>query len=188
MTTSDDTARRFWSFSHAVYAKPGVAPACLALQDDLRLDVNVLLFCCFAAAEGAPPLDCETLAIADTAIAPWRAATVAPLRAVRRAMKAEFAGVDGDRREAIRKQVQATELECERIVQSVLAVAVPFAGMQTERPEPLAAAASSLANYLLSMAGAQPTAGQWHHLAILLVAAIPGADETAAAAALNNCI
>lgn len=36
---------RFWRFSLAVYAAPGVADECLALQERCGIDVNILLFC-----------------------------------------------------------------------------------------------------------------------------------------------
>ncbi|HEX6103216.1 MAG TPA: TIGR02444 family protein, partial [Alphaproteobacteria bacterium] len=38
----------FWSFSVALYGRPGVAPACLALQDRFGCDVNLLLFAIWA--------------------------------------------------------------------------------------------------------------------------------------------
>lgn len=34
----------FWHFSLAYYARLGTAEVCLPLQDDIRLDVNVMLF------------------------------------------------------------------------------------------------------------------------------------------------
>ena len=34
----------FWQFSVKFYAMPGVADACIALQDKARVDVNVLFF------------------------------------------------------------------------------------------------------------------------------------------------
>ena len=57
---------RFWAFSLDVYGRPGVAPACLALQDRHGLDVNLLLFCCWAASQGVT-LDQRTLAAAEEA-------------------------------------------------------------------------------------------------------------------------
>ena len=44
----DLPSSRFWDFSLEIYAKPGVAQACLALQDECGADVNLLLFCCWA--------------------------------------------------------------------------------------------------------------------------------------------
>lgn len=185
MTDPANTADRFWRFSLDTYAKPGVAPACLALQDDVCLDVNVLLFCCFAAMEGAPVLDAATLAAADTAIQPWRNAAVSPLRTVRRALKTEFQGVDAEWQNGIRGQVQAVELECERVIQSILATCVPVVDGPSESPGALATGAANLAVYL-SLANLQPTAAQRSQLAVLLSAAIPETDEAAAVSALQE--
>lgn len=38
------TPALFWQHSLAVYGKPGVASACLTLQDDYQVNVNLLLF------------------------------------------------------------------------------------------------------------------------------------------------
>ena len=43
MTRSRDNP--FWNYSLALYARAEVAKTCLALQDRLGLDVNLLLFC-----------------------------------------------------------------------------------------------------------------------------------------------
>ena len=49
----DFPAHPFWDFSLALYRKPGVAAACLRLQDGPGLDVNLLLYACWTAANGA---------------------------------------------------------------------------------------------------------------------------------------
>ncbi|OZI26300.1 TIGR02444 family protein [Bordetella genomosp. 9] len=76
----------FWAFSLAVYARPGVPEACLALQDGYGLDVNVLLFALYAAQHGTS-LDTGAFADLDRAVASWRRQVVAPLRAIRRHVK-----------------------------------------------------------------------------------------------------
>ena len=38
-------AERFWDFSVRTYGVPGVSQACLALQDERGVDVNMLLYC-----------------------------------------------------------------------------------------------------------------------------------------------
>lgn len=38
----------FWDFSLLLYAKPKVMTQCLLLQDHYQLNVNIMLFCCFA--------------------------------------------------------------------------------------------------------------------------------------------
>ena len=37
--------QNFWKFSLELYDREGVAAACLALQEEYQLDVNLLLFC-----------------------------------------------------------------------------------------------------------------------------------------------
>ena len=37
----------FWDFSVEVHQKSGVHEACLSLQRDYTLDVNLLFFCCW---------------------------------------------------------------------------------------------------------------------------------------------
>src|SRR5262244_106072 len=74
-----DAATEFWRFSLTVYARPGVTSSCLALQDRFGLDVNLLLFCCWAAARGHR-LDPAELAAAEAASVAWQRDIVTPLR------------------------------------------------------------------------------------------------------------
>jgi uncharacterized protein (TIGR02444 family) len=83
----DARADEFWAFSLDVYARPGVAAACLRLQDELELDVNLVLLCCWLARSGRGRLNEDDLAAAEARAAPWRREIVEPLRAVRRALK-----------------------------------------------------------------------------------------------------
>ncbi|HEX3498043.1 MAG TPA: TIGR02444 family protein [Stellaceae bacterium] len=80
-------ADEFWAFSLAVYSRPAVAAACLRLQDELGLDVNLLLLCCWLARSGRGRLSADDLAAAEARAAPWRRTVVEPLRAIRRALK-----------------------------------------------------------------------------------------------------
>jgi len=112
-----DAAAAFWRFSLAIYARPGVAPACLVLQDEHGRDVNLMLFCCWLGVSGRGRLDRAGLEAADRSVTPWRRDVVEPLRAARRAIKA--AGLpDGD---GIYAKAKAVELEAERQLQRQLA-------------------------------------------------------------------
>jgi uncharacterized protein (TIGR02444 family) len=84
---TESVADEFWAFSLDLYARPGVAAACLKLQDEQGLDVNVLLLCCWLALSGRGRLSEGALAAAETRAVPWRRDIVGPLRAVRRALK-----------------------------------------------------------------------------------------------------
>lgn len=136
---SEPSAESFWKFSTAVYARRGVAPACLALQDRRGLDVNLLLFCCWAGACGRALSDAEVERLAAAA-GPWRGAAVEPLRALRRWLKRPE-GVRPDLAASFREGVKALELEAERIEQQALSDAVPLEAGPAE-PDPVAAAAN----------------------------------------------
>ena len=73
----------FWTFSLALYGRPGVADACLALQDEQGMDVNLLLYACYATVCGQALSEADLRAV-DAAVREWRAEMVAPLRALRR--------------------------------------------------------------------------------------------------------
>ena len=75
-----------WDFSQDLYGRPGVAEACLSLQDRRGLDVNILLFCCWAGMRGQA-LTVEALAACLDTVRPWQDQVVKPLRAVRRWLK-----------------------------------------------------------------------------------------------------
>ena len=139
-----DAAASFWRFSLAIYARPGVAPACLVLQDEHGRDVNVMLFCCWLGASGRGRLDGAALDAADRAVAGWRRDVVEPFRAARRAIKA-VALADSD---GIYAKAKAVELEAERLLQRQLAerAASESIGVPTERR--LADALANLALYI----------------------------------------
>jgi uncharacterized protein (TIGR02444 family) len=100
---TDHDNHPFWQFSIRVYAAPGVADACLALQTGYRIDVNILLCCCWAASIGADPLPAESVTAARMAVAGWNAEIVQGLRAVRDRLKSGYDGFDAEDVEAPRR-------------------------------------------------------------------------------------
>jgi uncharacterized protein (TIGR02444 family) len=109
-----------WSFALALYARPGVADACLKLQDALGVDVNVLLFALYASERGVAFGEEDIVAI-DRAAAEWRDEVVVKLRAIRRGLKAGPPPAPGPDTEALRDLVKKAELRAEQIEQAVLA-------------------------------------------------------------------
>ena len=156
----------FWDFSLAVYGRPGVTPACLALQDRHGLDVNLLLLCCWAGAQG------RTLAPAElrdliAAVRPWQEQVVRPLRAVRRWLKDQTAAPAGPAG-ALREEILARELDGERLEQLILTEALSIADGEGSAE----AAAASLKAYLDVME-IQPDSGDAADLTALLTASFP---------------
>ena len=76
----------FWRFSLQFYRLPKVADACIALQEEAGVDVNLLLFLLWHARQRRR-LSTADVAALEAKIAPWRDATVIPLRGVRRALE-----------------------------------------------------------------------------------------------------
>jgi uncharacterized protein (TIGR02444 family) len=116
----DDAAVSFWRFSLMVYARAGVAEALISLQDRGGHNVNLILFGLWLAVCDGRRLDAATLARAKTALAPVERKVVAPLRALRRALKGDF---DADIEE-MRRRVLALELAAERRAQARLAASL----------------------------------------------------------------
>ena len=109
----------FWRFSLKVYGLPGVAQACLDLQDKAGADVNVLLYVLWLGAQGRRLDRSETTQII-AAVASWRDEIVRPLRAVRRALKTPPPALESKTAEALRARIKEVELEGERLQQEML--------------------------------------------------------------------
>jgi uncharacterized protein (TIGR02444 family) len=109
----------FWRFSLGFYRQPGVADACIELQDQAGVDVNMLLFLLWNATLGRT-LATATVEQLEGKIGPWRDATVVPIRALRRALRTPPPVVEAGAAEAFRTRIKAVELEAERLQQQTM--------------------------------------------------------------------
>lgn len=142
----------FWDYSVALYRQPGVERACLDLQRRHRLNVNLVLFCCWLGARGIE-IERDWLARTSAICERWQTAVVRPLRQVRDSLKFEQATphVDDlpDRwpelTAALRQRVLAAELDGEHLEQLLLAgLADELVG---DRPCGIAVATRNLCHY-----------------------------------------
>ncbi len=111
----------FWDFSVTLYARPGVAPACLDLQERHGIDVNALMFCLWLAESGRGPVPRAALDAAFDAVGPWHAEVVRALRPLRRRLKPGFAPIDPALVQALRARIQKVEIDAEHVEQIALA-------------------------------------------------------------------
>jgi uncharacterized protein (TIGR02444 family) len=137
----------FWRFSVKFYAEPGVAPACIELQDQAGVDVNILFFLLWNAGEGRT-FGVTEVAELERLMGPWRTMTVVPIRDVRRALKSPPPVMSSEVAEGFRTRIKAVELEAERLQQEAmyaLAQSGRIAGQTAASP--VAAARGSVEAY-----------------------------------------
>lgn len=95
-----------WEFALDRYGRDGVEAACLLLQDEAGVDVCELLWHCWLYHHG---LRCDA-GLDD--VRRWQREVTAPLRRLRRALKAEARHDDGVAE--LRRTLQRAELQAER--------------------------------------------------------------------------
>jgi len=141
---AESASAQLWRFSLAFYARPGVAPALIALQDRKGLDVNLILFALWLGVSGRGRLDRRQLATVDRAIRPIRREIAEPLRALRRRLKSS---PDSDI-QRLREAVEALELEAEKAALRRLALG---AAPPDDDADPAAGLAAARANLALCL-------------------------------------
>jgi uncharacterized protein (TIGR02444 family) len=157
-------ANPLWTYSLRLYRRPGVAPACIALQDRLGVDVNLLFFCLWTGGSGRR-LTPATLRLAAGLARVWTTNVVGPLRGTRRFLKPlELPKLRG--------AVARVELAAERVEQDLLYRLAPRAPARPPR-DPAGLAAANLASYAAYWR-ARPSAADRRALLLILAAAFPG--------------
>lgn len=123
MSVADD----LWAWVVAAYGRPGVAEACMTLQDRHEQNVPLLLWAAWRATTGAAP-DAETVEAARDIAHAWDGSTVGPLRTIRRRLKAAIPDMEDAGRLAVRERIKAVELAAERALLDDLAALESAAG------------------------------------------------------------
>jgi uncharacterized protein (TIGR02444 family) len=109
-----------WGFAVALYSAPGVADACLGLQDRYGCDVNVLLFAAWVGAVRHGAMTLAEMAEAVAVVQSWHQEIVRPLRDLRRRLKSGPPPAPSESTEGLRTRIKAIELEAERIELAML--------------------------------------------------------------------
>jgi uncharacterized protein (TIGR02444 family) len=136
----------FWRFSLQFYRLPGVAEACIKLQEEAGADVNLLLFLLWHGARRRRLLTQEVEAL-EQKIAAWRNQTVIPLRAIRRALKSPPGLVEAGTAEAFRTRIKGVELEAERLQQEAMYDLVRVSLLGEDAPSVADAARANVTAY-----------------------------------------
>jgi uncharacterized protein (TIGR02444 family) len=136
----------FWQFSIKFYAVPGVADACIALQDKAKVDVNMMFFLLWNATEGRA-FNAADITEIERRIGPWREMAVIPIRNVRRALKSPPPAMAADAAESLRTRIKAVELEAERLQQEALYGLAETSRLGRPSPSKTEAARDSISSY-----------------------------------------
>jgi uncharacterized protein (TIGR02444 family) len=111
-----------WGWALGVYMTPGVSPACVVLQDEGGIDVNVMLIALHAAIGCGRAVGPTQITALIEASHPIRERVVRPLRAVRREMKdADYGATLESARDTVRGYVKAAEVASEQLELAMLA-------------------------------------------------------------------
>lgn len=108
-----------WRYALAFYRQPGVAPACLALQDRLGVDVCLLIYALYAA-QSQRVMNAAALTQADQGVQDWRKLVVLPLRQIRQSMKSGVSEMAPDLNNWVREQVKVMEVNAEQVALAYL--------------------------------------------------------------------
>jgi uncharacterized protein (TIGR02444 family) len=133
-TNSSPQPSPFWTFSLGYYRMAAVQEACLALQDDCGVDVNIILFLLWTASQSRRLPPDQVAALIDK-VRLWQADVVAPIRSLRRRLKSNPPLLDQGSAELFRTKIKAIELESERLQQEAM-----FTLAETLRAEPASSA------------------------------------------------
>lgn len=101
-----------WDFVLRLYGMPGVAPACLDLQERHGINVSLMLFCLWHGTVSERPLG-EDLPAMAAAAEEWHRSAVLPIRAARSWLKRDAEGLQQSTSAALYKTVLAAEIDCE---------------------------------------------------------------------------
>ena len=112
-------SHNFWNFSVKFYSSKDVAEACLELQEEFGLDINLLLFCLWFS-KNHGELGDELLRDVWQFSYQWKKEGVQPLRSGRKWMKASSIAIRKEQREQfsqLREDIKTKELEAEKFQQ-----------------------------------------------------------------------
>ena len=173
-----DLEAECWAFALAIYAKPGVAEACLTLQNEAGVDVMLLLTTTFAAVKHRLLLTPDEIRALDEACRPWRVQIVWPLRTIRTGLKTGPRPAPGEATEPFRSQVKALELAAEKLQNRLLVECLPLRPPEKEtvRPEQLRTVLGNVVSLFAKGRGTATKADLASSIDTIVEAAIPAAS------------
>ncbi|MBZ0215924.1 MAG: TIGR02444 family protein [Fimbriimonadaceae bacterium] len=165
----------FWGYSLQVYGKQNVPAACLRLQENLQVDVNILLFCCWTASVGYPLFSEPLMARIAGQVAEYHEMVVKNLRVARNVLKGGYAPLPDALSATLRKHILSVEVDCEYGEQVILAQQIDHLG-EASGVANAQAGAENLRTYLRYL-NVRPTNADRDDLVFLISNGMPDCDQ-----------
>lgn len=147
-------------FALSLYGREGVSQACLLLQEEAGVDVNILLFAAYMGAACGTPLDGATVTEARTRLGPWHREIVKPLRIIRRRLKDGPYPAPDARTDKLRDKIKAIEIESELIELDSLDALAAACRLPEASGTATTHASAGMAEVVAEAAGLRPTRSQ----------------------------
>lgn len=181
----------FWDFSVRTYRSTGVAGACLSLQEEHDVDVNMFLYCCWLAARrGEFDADLWNCTIEYSTV--WANNLVRPLRRARTWMKHEGCvngAAENDACMALREKIKSVEFDAEKMQQEVLSSLTTKSDRGGCSGDLLLPTVLNNVSRYSRHIGMRIDSGVAEKISVIIAAAYPELDKQvvlSASAALNN--
>ncbi|MDQ1363539.1 MAG: hypothetical protein QG652_1400 [Pseudomonadota bacterium] len=165
----------FRNYTSQLLQMPEVASVCLAMQDNFDADVNLLLFCCWAA-ENRRQLDDGDIHKLIQAGEPWQSVIIRPLRETRKLMKSQVIAMPTYLHTKTMANLTEMEINAEHMAQLNLEKTIIFSRHETGELSVIDTAARNLMTYVQKLEKIQ-SRDVTGHIATLLCH-IYGDDET----------
>jgi uncharacterized protein (TIGR02444 family) len=167
----------FWDFALQVYGREGVSTACIALQDRHILDVNIILLSLWLGHNGHPVIDHDALTRALDVSRRWNKDIVCGIRAVRLALKDDFAPISAENCKTLRKSILSLEIEGEHLEHLALSSTVTSApNLELEPSLRMAICTANLGLYLTCLE-AKLGEDDYADVRVVLSATFPDLEE-----------
>lgn len=176
---SSDSVETFWDFSVRTYRTEGVPDACLSLQNEYGIDVNMFLYCCWLAVRRGE-FDEDLWNDVIEFSTEWAGKLVKPLRLARTWMKHSGCPDDAIPTDAcvqLREKVKSVEFDAEKMQQDVLELLSNNASVvESDEPSLLSAVLSNLHRYYDHL-GLQVASEVAEKSTVIIAAAFPDLDK-----------
>ncbi len=170
-----ELAAESWAFAVDIYGRPGVADACLTLQNEAGVDVMMMLIVIFAAVRHGRKMTREEIKALNDICRPWREQIVWPLRKMRIGLKAGPSPAPCDETEQFRTKIKSIEFAAEGLQNQLMAENLPLGPPDKEpiTPERLRALLAEVVTIFAEKEGL--TARLSSSIDIIVAAALHGA-------------